>query len=379
LSKVQYYNDSNEMDGRDDCFQLLRRDYELGFVRQPQRPPMPDASCVAKHWQADEAVMLPGLLDLSPWQSDIQQSHQLMEKTLQGGEVSPLLEQPPYNKRLSAHFPLVASSFEEHDEQAIEKIYFDAEADVGAERICVAEDLWCKSSWLSFIEADASLRFRFSFGMECLQDVASDPLRQRWAGRLCDAIFPESAAITSNDTIMNLLKPLLGGSPAFVERIVYFNAPNGGAQMHHDVERGHDGVVYGQLSGSTFWLALNKQRLMDELIDFIADAHNGDEIKRLLPDSAARAELTGLIRDRQTLSNYMDEFDHELVEAVMDRSPLFTQQLVKHGFGFILHAGDVLLMPQRDLELCVWHSVITLGDAPGEALSFAVRKDVETQ
>jgi len=360
-------------------FALLRRDYELGFVQTLTQPNLPDADTVARRWQGDEAVLLPGLLALQAWQADIAQSHRLMEATLDSGEVSPLLEKSPYSDRLKVCFSLVASSFEEHDEQGIEKIYFDAEADAGDERVCVAENLWCKASWLSFIEADASLRFRFSFGMECLEDVAADPARQYWAARLCDALFPESAAITENETIQNLLQPILGGAPAFVERIVYFNAPNGGAQMHHDVERGHDGVVFGQLSGSTFWLALCKQTLIDELIIFIADNANGRELERLLPDANTRAELAELIRDRQALSDYMDECDHERVEAVMDRSPLFTQQLVEHGYGFILHAGDVLFMPQRDLDNCVWHSVITLGDEPGEALSFAVRRDVETR
>ncbi len=360
-------------------FPLLRRDYALGFVQALKQPDMPDAETVARHWHSDEAVSLPGLLDLQAWQSDIAQSHQLMEATLDTGEVSPLLERPPYNNRMRDCFSLVASSFEEHDEQGIEKIYFDAEAASGDERVCVAEDLWCKASWLSFIEADASLRFRFSFGMECLEDVAADPARQHWAARLCDAMFPESAAITENATIQNMLQPILGGAPAFVERIVYFNAPNGGAQMHHDVERGHDGVVFAQLSGSTFWLALCKQTLIDELIDFIGNEQHGHEIERLLPESGARSTLHQLISDRQALSAYMDEFDHELVEAIMDRSPQFTQQLVEHGYGFILHAGDVLLMPQRDLDTCVWHSVITLSDAPGEALSFAVRRDIETR
>jgi len=358
-------------------FALLRRDYRLGFVQQHTRPEMPDATTIARHWQNDEAVLLPGALDLQPWQPDIAQSHRLMEATLETGAVSPLLEQAPYTGRLSANFPLVASSFEDHDEQGIEKIYFDAETDVGGERVCVAEDLWCKSSWLSFIEADASLRFRFSFGMECMEDVAADPVRQRWAGRLCDAIFPESAAITNNEAIIEALQPVVGGRPAFVERIVYFNAPNGGAQMHHDVERGHDGVVYGQLSGSTFWLALGKQALIDELIAFVGNDDNAAEIERLLPAADARTELAGLIRDRQALSDYMDAFDHELVEAVMDRSSLFIRQLVERGCAFILHAGDVLLMPQRDLDTCVWHSVMTLGDTPGEALSFAIRRDVE--
>ncbi|MDQ6982976.1 MAG: hypothetical protein Q9M08_08260 [Mariprofundus sp.] len=355
-------------------YPLRRRDYALGFVQQLKRPEVPDANTVARHWQADEAMMVPGLLDLQLWRSEIRQSRLLMEQTLETGEVSPILEQPPYSNRLLQNFPLVASSFEEHDEQGIEKIYFDAEIDSAGERVCVAEDLWCKASWLSFIEADASLRFRFSFGIECLEDVAADPERQRWAGHLCDAIFPESAVITANSTINSMLQTVVGGVPAFVERIVYFNAPNGGAQMHHDVERGHDGVVYGQISGSTFWLALGKQVLMDEFISFVGNDSNVDEIERLLPDADARVELKCLSLDRQVLAAYMDEFDHELVEAMMDRSPLFARQLVEHGYGFILHAGDVLLMPQRDSDTCVWHSVICLGDEPGEALSFAVRK-----
>jgi len=367
-----------------DALQLQRRGYQLGFLEQAHRPAIPDAARVAACWRADAAIMLPGALDLQPWQSDIEQSHRLMAATLEAAEVSPLLEQSPYSDRLSAHFPLVASSFEEHDEQAIEKVYFDAEThndaatDTGEDVACVAEELWCKASWLSFIEADASLRYRFSFGMECLQDVAADHERQMWAGRLCDAIFPESASITENRQIIELLRPVLGGMPAFVERIVYFNAPNGGALMHHDVERGHDGVVYAQLSGSTFWLAAGKQMLMDELITFVGDARHAQEIARLLPDADAREQLHALIADRCALSAYMDEFDHELVEAIMDRSASFIGQMIERGCGFLLHPGDVLLMPQRDPDRCVWHSVMTLGDEPGEALSFAVRKEASS-
>ncbi len=317
------------------------------------------------------AVQLPGLIDLQRWQREIGQARTLMEQTLTAGELAPWLERSPWRERLAAGFALVASSFEEHDEQGIEKVYFDAGAPGGD---CIAEDLWCKASWLSFIEDDASLRFRFSFGMECLEDVAADPLRQQQAALLCDAIFPESAAITDSAVITDLLTPLLGGAPAFVERIVYFNAPNGGAQMHHDVERGHDGVVFAQLSGSTCWLALNKQLLIDELIAFVNDPAHDAEIGRLLPDSEACQQLRALIADRAALAEYMEAFDHELVEAVMDRSALFTGHLIGRGYGYMLEAGDVLLLPQRDLERCVWHSVITLGEAPGEALSFAVRR-----
>jgi len=348
---------------------LLRRDFQLGWIADDERPVMPDADDTVARWSNDQAVMLPGIIDVDAWKNEISEAHKLMKATLDADEVAPLLEQAPYIDRLGSLFPLVASSFEEHDEQGIEKVYFDVEQDGDV----VAESLWCKASWLSFIEEDASLRFRFSFGMECLEDVAADPERQLWAARLCDAIFPESKAITENTLILPLLEKIVGGEPAFVERIVYFNAPNGGAQMHHDVERGHDGVVFAQLSGSTFWLALSKPELIDTLIAFAGNPENSSELSRLMPEAADREQLAALLDDRAALSTYMDEFDHELVEAVLDRSPLFTEYLVNKGYGYILNAGDLLLMPQRDLDNCVWHSVICLGDEPGEALSFAMR------
>jgi len=368
---MRYFPDAQQIPSsqQQQWLPLLRRDFQLGWVSQDEAPELPSADESATRWSNDQAVMLPGIIKVSEWQAEIDAAHKLMEATLAADELSPLLEQPPYSSRLSPLFPLVASSLEEHDEQGIEKVYFDAEE--GEELL--AESLWCKASWLSFIEEDASLRFRFSFGMECMEDVAADPERQLWAGKLCDTIFPESKSITENETILPLLDKIVGGEPAFVERIVYFNAPNGGAQMHHDVERGHDGVVFAQLSGSTFWLALAKPELIDELIAFASDEKNSDEIKRLLPQEADRQQLSELLKDRDALATYMDEFDHELVEAVMDRSALFTAHLVSKGYVYILAAGDVLLRPQRDLDRCVWHLVICLCDEPGAALSFPVR------
>jgi len=344
---------------------LCRRGLDLGWVGEDTRPSMPDAGVIRHAWQHDRAVLLPGMLDVTAAEADIRQAHLLMEHVLDAGSMVAMLDAPPYARRLAGRFALVAVSGEEHDAQGIEKLYFDACEDDRA------ENLWCKASWLSFHDEDASLRFRFSFGMEGFEDVAADPERQRRAGTLTEAVFPESRLITENETLLPLLRAVLGGDPAFVERIVYFNAPNGGAQMHHDVERGHAGVVYGQLSGSTFWLAAAKPVLMDELIAFAG--HHPDAIAEVLPDAAMRNELASLLAGRTALAAYMDEPDHELVEAVMDRSPAFIRHMVSRGYSYVLHPGDVLLMPQRDLETCVWHTVFCLDDAPGEGLSFAVR------
>ena len=337
---------------------LQRRGFELGNITTASTQNIPSKQQIIEAWQADKSIVVPamGLHGIQKHNNHIQVAHQMMEAMLEGAELAETFETSAISQCLKPEFALLASSAEEHDEQGIEKVYFDVEQNA---EIC-AEDLWCKASWLSFHDEDASLRFRFSFGMEGFEDVAADPARQTWAGELCERIFPESAIITKQPEILSLLKEILGNEPQFVERIVYFNAPNGGAQFHHDVERGHAGVVFAQLSGATFWLALDKQRLIDEIILFSQNNNVSDGLKALL-------------QNRKALSDYMEERDHELVETLIDQNPDFIRYLIDKGYSHHLQAGDILMLPQRDLDNCVWHSVFTLGGEPGEALSFAVR------
>ncbi|TLS77366.1 hypothetical protein FE236_04340 [Mariprofundus erugo] len=368
---MQIHFSPDQPEDGDSMLPLQRRGFQLGYVAASGRASMPAAGAVITAWRQDQAMLLPAMVDVAPFSGQIAQAHRLMEQVLENEEAASFFDEEPYCSRLQ-QLPLLGASLEEHDRQGIEKIYFDAEVDGEV----VAEGLWCKASWLSFHDEDASLRFRFSFGMEGFEDVAADPVSQHWAGELCDALFPESAAVTADEHILQLLHGVLDGEPAFVERIVYFNAPNGGAQMHHDVERGHDGVIYAQLSGSTFWLALAKPLLMDELVAFVADPRHAEDLRAVLPEEADRQELARLLQDRAALSAYLDEPDHELVEAVMDRCAAFVGYLVERGYGYMLEPGDALLLPQRDLDTCVWHSVYCLGDEPGEALSFALRRKV---
>jgi len=358
-------HDTKEFEG---SVVLQRRDFSLGWVQCRGKEALPEMDQVIDAWENDRSIQLSGIVDTAAVSADIKQAHELMERVLESEGVVDFIEASPYVERLSA-LPLISVSGEEHDKQGIEKIYFDAESDGEV----LAESLWCKASWLSFCDEDASMRFRFSFGMEGFEDVAADPLRQHWAGVLCDAIFPESRAITENEKLLGYLQAIFKSTPEFVERIVYFNAPNGGAQMHHDVERGHAGVVYAQMSGSTFWLALSKPKLRDELFSFVYDERYKDALHKVLPDSEDREKMLAIVSDRQALSDYMDEPDHELVEAVLDRSDAFIGYLVGRGYAHCLAAGDVLLMSQKNLETCVWHCVFCLGEEPGEGLSFAVR------
>ncbi|MFZ4702247.1 MAG: hypothetical protein ACOYMG_19570 [Candidatus Methylumidiphilus sp.] len=341
---------------------LSRRGIEHGWIKVEKRPVMPAALAVKRAWQNNETIFLPAILaDTLPfYQSDIAQANRLMGQVQQGAELSELLEVEIYDTRLQPAFELSGCSYEDNDGQAIEKVIFDSwEGDE-----MVADNLWCKASWLSFHEEDGSLRFRFSFGIEGYEDVAADPARQDLAAKLTDAIFPESAAVTRHPGLNAMLQSMLDCERVgFMERIVYFNAPNGGAQMHHDVERGHEGVVFAQLSGSTFWLALAKPKLLDEIGAFLAEA-----------PADQWPQLRELAADRQALSEYLEEPDHEWAEDLIDRTPGFSRHLLERGYAHVLEPGDVLLMPQQSLDTCVWHSVICLGDETGEGLSFALKR-----
>ncbi len=342
-------------------WELRRRGIGYGWIKFAGKPAMLSALEIKRAWANNEAIFLPDILadEIPRHAQNIAQAHRLMEQTRDGASLSELLEAEPYATSLQQDFNLSGSSFEEHDDQGIEKVFFDAWQDDDI----VADNLWCKASWLSFDEEDGSLRFRFSFGIEGYEDVAADHGRQLWAARLTDAVFPESSAVTENAGLNSILKSMLSSDRlAFTERIVYFNAPNGGAQMHHDVERGHDGVVFAQMSGSTFWLTLSKPKLMDEIGGFLENAPAGEW-----------QDLRRLASDRQTLAAYLEEADHELAEALIDRTPAFFQHLIERGYAHVLQAGDVLLMPQASLDTCVWHSVICLGAEPGEGLSFALK------
>jgi len=340
---------------------LRRRGYEYGWIKLEGSRAMPSPEEIKLAWANDQAILLPSILtpDLPQFAGDIAQAHWLMEQTLEGAELSGLLEAEPYPQRLLPDFDLSGAGFEDNDDQGIEKVIFDAWQDDDI----VADNLWCKASWLSFDDEDGSVRFRFSFGIEGYEDVASDPVRQTWAAKLTEAVFPESRAITQNAGLKAILAAMLDCEQLeFTERIVYFNAPNGGAQMHHDVERGHEGVVFAQMSGATFWLALSKPRLMDEIQAFLAEAPIDEW-----------AELRSIASERQRLADYLGEADHEWAEELIDRHPGFFQHLIERGYAHVLRPGDVLLMPQRSLDTCVWHSVICLGNEAGEGLSFALK------
>ena len=350
---------------------LKRRGTALGWVAERPEQDSIDASAAANAWHNSDAYTLPGYVaaELPAQQANIKQSTGLMEAIAEGAEVAELFEQSPYIERTTPQFEMLASFQDEGDDQEIETIEYDV---VDGDEV-VGENLWCKASWLSFEDDDASLRFRFSFGMVGYEDVAADLDRQHYAAQLTDAIFPESIVISNNSKLEAFMQQVLDTEKlAYVERIIYFNAPNGGAQFHQDVERGHLGVVFAQVHGSTAWLACSKAQLIDEVQAFVGNAANAETLTRLMDDTML-AELKQKTAEREQLNNWLDDRDNEPLERLINRCPEFYRQMFEQGYGYIINPGDIILMPQKNIDECCWHTVFCIDDFPGESLSFAIR------
>jgi len=346
---------------------LQRRGFDLGVVDPTYLPKSNDS---LENWALGRAVLVRQACAnlIAQAQTEIMRSEKLYQSILAGEDCDRLLSSNPYQD-IDLNFECLGSSINQGDAQEIETIVFDALK----EGKPVAEDLWLKVAWLSFHPDDASMRFRFSFGVEHIEDVAADPMRQNYAAALADAVFPESRVITSNQDLLETLYHILGCQEVrFVERIVYFNAPEGGAYLHHDLERGHAGVVYAQISGSTFWLALPKHQLLKELLDFVKCCQTQNKWPTTI-DPSMRTEITLLCADQNAVAEQLETFANSSLIHLINECKEFVQQLIVNGHGRMLEAGDVLLLPQADEDSCCWHTVFTLGDTAGEALSFAVR------
>jgi len=360
---------------------VIRRGVDSGFIQivdQSSAKQMlkPDERLISQAWQANKPLHIPYMLtnNLNQFTQEIKQTRQLYDAVLNDLEIEDVLDADPYISRLGERFQMLSSRFDESDQQEIISIDFDVmEGDA-----LLMEDIWMRVSWLSYYENDASFRFRFSFGMENFDDVSNDPERQLAAAELSQCIFPESAIITENVPLITLLQNTLNiPSFNFVERIIYFNAPNGGAQFHHDAEKGHLGVVYAQITGETLWLALSRADLMTEISRFILSDENiivlRETLASLLPDALLFDRFILSLKDHKQLSEILNDPSNEAISTLLNESVEFFNQLVSEGYASHLVPGDIMLLPQESMDKCAWHSVFCLGDEPGEALSFAIK------
>jgi len=328
---------------------LARRGTVHGRFRPPPRG-LPDAATCARRFAAAEAIHLPGALlgGLAAREAAIAGSLALFERLRRGDELQPEVRARLGNDR---RFSPSGSLVDPSDPREIEKVFVDG---VRGRRF-VARGLWAKLSWIAHDERDASLRIRFSFGSENDRDWQKETRRAPWADRYAERVFPECTLLTGRRALVARVERLVGRAVRFSERIVYNNAPGGGAVFHHDCEPHQRGVLFGQLAGETAWLALPKRALARTMAEFARTP-----ARRRRFGTPARA-LSAL-----------DAEDDPAVARLLNETPAFTAALVEAGALFHLRAGDALLLPNHGWNRTCWHSVFALGRRASLAHSYGI-------
>jgi len=325
--------------------ELSRRGVDLGWIAAGGRAEEVDA---ARAWDGAEAVHLAGALRpaMAEHRVGIRRARNLFSRVRVGATLADFV-----TRRLHARGAITptGTSVDLGDEREIEKVHA-----IERRRGNVHDDLYAKLSWISHDEHDHSLRIRFSFGSERLDEWHTDPERAEAADRLAEGVFPECALLAKHRGILDFLRRRVGSPVRLSERIVFSNAPGGGARFHHDAEVGQLGVVYAQLAGRTAWLAVPKRRLADDL-------------RALASPALARTLSTECAALRA-----LDAGDSKPLERLLNRTPALVERIATRGDCHVLDPGDALLLPSHSPDDATWHSVFALGTTASLAHSFGI-------
>lgn len=326
--------------GRSRAVPLDRRGFHYGFV-SIQKNETRDGG--EESWRASEPIYLQkaGAAAVKKSQSAIEDTLQLFDAARAGESFFDAMRERIHH---SKNLQIAGAATDLADPREIEKV-FAAIRGKGAG----ARDLYAKLSWIAHDRRDPSLRIRFSFGSERMQDWTRSPRRAAFADAYAEATFPECAVITKNRPLVARIERYIHKKIRFSERILYNNAPGGGAVFHHDAEPSQLGVAYAQLAGETAWLAVPKRTLAGLL-------------------------ATRLRRAPAAILKQLDRHGDAKLEKLLNRSRDLVRELVERGHFYHLHAGDILLLPSSGPDDVAWHSVFATGTRPSLSLSFGIFK-----
>lgn len=328
---------------------LMRREADLGQVVTVHRN-LPDARAEANAWRAGEPIFLPGVLGSAPqrFAPEIAESLAMFDRLRDGGGFLDEIEARLANDDSLRY---AGSTVDQDDPREIERLFVDA---VGPEAVededaeAIAADLWAKLTWITADEVDASLRIRFSNGLDQLEEwMTTSDHTGSWVDQFALRAFPECRALLCCKELRTRLDRMIARPHRLSERIVYNNAPNGGAIFHHDAEPAQLGVIYAQLEGRTAWFSMEKQRLADLLV------------------------RVGW-RNRRTALAAMDASSDQEVLEVLNRDASFAALLAAHGGLFLLREGDAIVLPSPSFDHTAWHSVLAVGDTPSLSHSYGI-------
>jgi len=244
------------------------------------------------------------------------------------------------------------------------------------------DDLWAKTQRLSSHPGDASLRLRLAFGEEVADDASRDMGRHRAVSELANRLSPGVASLNTDRELTGLLAEWIRGRPLLTQAIAYWNAPGGGARFHHDAfdepARGRQrGVLYAQLTGATAWLALSTDDLARRALEFVELLEEGEfpwVLEQVGGGSRQLAAWGEVLRDAERARSELSAPGGGALGSLIDQGPEFTSLLADAGHGYVLAAGDVILLPNHGLGLTCMHSVFCASDEEGFSLSLAIRE-----
>ena len=243
------------------------------------------------------------------------------------------------------------------------------------------DDLWAKTQRLSDHPEDGSLRLRLSFGAEVEDDASQDLDRHRAVAELGSRLLPELAALQADRELTGLVGEWIRGRPLLTQAIAYWNAPGGGARFHHDAfdepaQGRQRGVLYAQLTGATAWLALSTDDLVRRGLEFVELLEEGEFpwlTEQLEAAGTSPAGWHAILSDPDRARAELAAPGGGALGPLIDRGPEFTSLLADAGHGFVVGAGDVILLPNHGLGLTCMHSVFCASEEPGFSLSLAIR------
>ncbi len=257
---------------------------------------------------------------------------------------------------------------------------FDEERDLARIEIGVEkgpQDLWIKVGRLSTSVLDRSLRLRVSFGREGDDDATQDEQGLLAVAELARRLVPGAEGLEGLARVRAELETLVGSPIYFTQHIGYWNAPEGGAQFHHDSfdepEDGRQrGVLFAQLRGRTVWLALSIADLATRVCEFVQCIEEG-ELPWIRQELERWSDIRRAVRNRRGLLAELARPGCGELGPIVDRGPEFTCFLADAGHALVLHPGDVLLLPNHGLERTAMHSVFAASRFPAYGLSVAIR------
>lgn len=341
-SAVPYVTKLPSGASRNGWIELKRRGFHYGYIQCEPRGS--ESRTALRLFKASQPVFLPGMCSefIQIERRSISRTVAEFDRLREGADFQEMIQ-----NRLAGNPRFVAAGATRDlgDGREIEKVFVHLKD--GAQRRVVARDLYAKLSWISRDPRDSSLRIRFSFGSERLLDWLHKPARAPHADAYAEAAYPECRAIADHKKLLALASRVTGRRIRVSERIIYNNAPGGGAVFHHDGEPRQLGVIYAQLAGTTAWLALPK-RILAEIVA---------SILRRPPAAVLRA---------------LDSPDDPAIERMLNGSKALVQRIAAQGYVYYLNAGDVLLLPSNGPDDVAWHSVFATGAHPSLSLSFAV-------